>query len=55
MSSNAISNWLICEIFCEGGYFIRIEFKLVRDRAYGSEKIWVRGFENEETQKSQCS
>ena len=44
MSSNAIFNWLISEIFCEGAYFIRIELKLIRNHADGSENICVRDF-----------
>ena len=54
MSSNAIFNWLIYGIFCEGVYFIRIEFSLVRKRADGSEKYGL-GDLNEETQTSKCS
>ena len=40
--------------FCEGVYFIRIEFSLVRKRADGSEKYGL-GDLNEETQTSKCS
>ena len=54
MSSNAIFNWLIYGIFCEGVYFIRIEFNLVRKRADGSEKYGL-GDLNEETRASKCS
>ena len=41
--------------FCEGAYFIRIELKLIRNHADGSENICVRGFHNEETQANKCS
>ncbi len=34
---------LFVRYFCEGAYFIRIEFKLVRNHADGSENICVRG------------
>ncbi len=40
--------------FCEGVYFIRIEFSLVRKRADGSEKYGL-GDLNEETRASKCS
>lgn len=41
--------------FCEGAYFIRIEFKLIRDVPMVVKKYGLGGFENEETQKSKCS
>ena len=40
--------------FCEGVYFIRIEFSLVRKRADGSGKYGL-GDLNEETRASKCS